>query len=261
MITERIRRGEKVIGAFVRLNDPQVIDVIASAGADYVVIDMEHAPLDLASVSHLVLAAGRKVHCVVRVPGYNFSGLYQLLDLGPDAVLFPHVETEREAVEIRRACLFPPEGKRPGLPSSLEAYRVQRSWSDLSVSSDERAEIWILIESVAGFDALAAILEGAKPDLVMLGMFDLALDAGLPVPNSDSWDPGLIAFAENAIKACEVADIPVSMTSQVPDAALPLLRRCGALFAGSDVGYVHAGMATAVQSHRQHMDLPREMTQ
>lgn len=246
-LSRRMHDGEKLVGAFVRMNDPQAIDALASAGLDFVIVDMEHGPIDLSSATSLVLAAGGRIGCVVRVPGKSSQQLPQILDLGPDAILFPHISSVDEAIKARSACRFPPLGTRAGLPSSLEAIRTHRSWAQLNAAPE--ANFWILIEDPEGFGALPDILTEASPDAVMLGMFDLALNARLPVPTSSSWDPRLIEFAEAAISACEDADVPACLTSQVPDAVQDLANRCSALFVGSDIGFIQAAAAKAAKSN------------
>ena len=250
MYIGRAHDGAPAAGAFVRLTDPQVVDVMASQGLDYVVIDMEHGPIDLSVAASLILAAGGRIGCVVRVPGSGWHGLTQILDLGPDAILFPHIRTADEAARARAECCFPPHGTRAALPTSLESLRLATSWSE-GDRTPSGSDTWMLLEDVGGFDSVRDIVNAGDPDVVMLGMVDLALDAGLPVPRPTAWHPDLIRFARKAIDACEAAGVPVCLTAPVPDDAQHLLDRCGAVFLGSDVGYISAGASRALSEHRE----------
>lgn len=47
MLKQRIRSGEAVVGSFVFLACPEMVEM-AFAGMDYVIIDTEHSPKDYA---------------------------------------------------------------------------------------------------------------------------------------------------------------------------------------------------------------------
>ena len=66
-----LMRGERLIGCWAGFADPYATEVLASAGFDWLVIDGEHAPNDLRSISaQLAMLAGRHSLPVVRRPGY-----------------------------------------------------------------------------------------------------------------------------------------------------------------------------------------------
>ncbi|MBU3914485.1 hypothetical protein KKA14_03035 [bacterium] len=46
MIKEKLKKGGSVLGTWCEIPSPMVVNVIAKAGLDFVIIDMEHGPMD-----------------------------------------------------------------------------------------------------------------------------------------------------------------------------------------------------------------------
>ena len=56
-ILEKCRAGTPAIGTITHLISPTAVECIAVAGMDYVMIDMEHSPVDMREVHACVTAA------------------------------------------------------------------------------------------------------------------------------------------------------------------------------------------------------------
>ena len=59
-IIEKAKKGEPSIGTFTQLKSSVVIDALAYTGLDYLVIDMEHAPLGTDEADELIAILGRR---------------------------------------------------------------------------------------------------------------------------------------------------------------------------------------------------------
>ena len=93
-ITGKMERGEPVIGVFVLLADASVSEIVGYSGCDFVWIDSEHGMMDRREIYHHVLAAQSAGACAfVRVPGVEYYQIKNTLDMGPDGVIFPFVNT------------------------------------------------------------------------------------------------------------------------------------------------------------------------
>ena len=55
-VRERLRRGEPTLGSFLGLGSPNVAEMMAHAGFDWLVIETEHNALDTAETQHMLMA-------------------------------------------------------------------------------------------------------------------------------------------------------------------------------------------------------------
>ena len=94
----RAAGGKPPIGTWISSASPIVAEAVGHAGFDWGVVDMEHAPLDLMGVVHLLQALGNtKMLGVVRLPWNDAVVVKRLLDAGATTLLFPFVQNAGEA--------------------------------------------------------------------------------------------------------------------------------------------------------------------
>ena len=107
-------RATKVpIGTWVMSASPIVAEAIGHAGFDWAVLDMEHTPLDLMDLVHLLQAVGNTPMVpLVRVPWNDTVNVKRVLDAGAHSLLFPFIQNAEEAKNAVAATRYPPEGVR-----------------------------------------------------------------------------------------------------------------------------------------------------
>ena len=105
------------LGTYVQTGDPAVVEVLAAAGFDYVVIDAEHSPLSMETIRNLIAAAeARGLAPLVRVKENRPALVMEPLDIGAAGVQVPQIETPEEASATVRAAMFHPLGQRGSNP-------------------------------------------------------------------------------------------------------------------------------------------------
>ena len=94
-----LRRGERQIGCWLTLNSPTATEMLAGAGFDWLLIDMEHSALSEGeAVTHLRAArSGGSAETLVRIPWNEPVVIKRLLDSGARSLLVPYVESVEEA--------------------------------------------------------------------------------------------------------------------------------------------------------------------
>lgn len=96
----RMEQGQRALGTFVFSPDPGHVEVVASAGFDLAVVDLEHAPLHIGDVANHVRAAqAAGLSCWVRVGHTQPSEIGRLLDAGVQGVILPHFGMDSQATE------------------------------------------------------------------------------------------------------------------------------------------------------------------
>jgi 2-dehydro-3-deoxyglucarate aldolase/4-hydroxy-2-oxoheptanedioate aldolase len=168
------------LGTVVNLTDSLVTEVLASAGVDFVWIDLEHSAMSLADVNHHIAAArGYGVAPFVRVPWNDAVRVKPILEMGPAGIVFPFVNSAAEAVEAVAACRYPPAGVRGFCPHRANDFGGQPLAEYLTTA---QREPWVVVQ-IEHVDAVAAIEEiCAVPgiDSLLVGPFDLSVSAGKP---------------------------------------------------------------------------------
>ena len=166
------------VGLFVGLANAYSMEILATAGFDWLLIDGEHAPNNPASVlAQLQAAAPYPVQLVVRPVNHDTALIKQYLDIGAQTLLVPMVESVSEAAALVRAIRYPPHGMR-GVGTSLA--RAAR-WSgvvDYALHANEEVCLIVQIESKQGLANLDAILMVEGVDGIFIGPADLAASMG-----------------------------------------------------------------------------------
>ena len=93
-----IKAGKPQIGLWSSLSSNYSVEVIAGAGFDWLLLDMEHSPNDLESLlAQMQAAAAYPSHPIVRVPWNDMVMIKRVLDAGAQTLLIPYVSTVEEA--------------------------------------------------------------------------------------------------------------------------------------------------------------------
>ena len=165
------------VGTWIMSASPLVAEGVGHAGYDWGVVDMEHTPLDLMEIIHLLQAlAGTPLVPVVRVPWNDTVTMKRVLDAGAPNVMVPNIRSAAEAREAVAWTRFPPEGLR-GVASSTRAGNYTRYKDFLGRANDEIGLV-LQIESREALDDLDAICRVPGVDAVFIGPSDLSAALG-----------------------------------------------------------------------------------
>jgi len=174
----KLRAGRPQIGMWITMASPYAAEVVAGAGFDWAVVDMEHAPNEIPSVmGQLAVLASHGVPALVRPDWNNPVKVKRILDIGAQGLVFPMVQSADEAARAVAACRYPPLGIR-GVSTSTRANNFGRTADYFDRVHAETA----IITQVETRAAIAAALDiGATEgvDGVFFGPSDIAADMGL----------------------------------------------------------------------------------
>lgn len=173
-----LHAGQRQVGFWLTLASPNATEVVAGAGFDWLLIDMEHAPNEVPLVvEHLRAAAvGGPAEPVVRVPWNEPVVVKRLLDCGVRSLMFPFVETADAARRAVASTRYPPAGIR-GFSGVSRATNFGRVRDYVGRCSDEICVI-VQIESPAALAAIPQIASVPGIDGVFIGPNDLAANMG-----------------------------------------------------------------------------------
>ncbi|MBP1727350.1 MAG: rhmA 1, partial [Deltaproteobacteria bacterium] len=81
-LKERLKGGETLVGTLVTLPSPEIAEIMALVGFDYVWIETEHAPTDFVRAQMMIQAVGGRCPCLVRIVENRESWIKKALDTG-----------------------------------------------------------------------------------------------------------------------------------------------------------------------------------
>lgn len=208
----RIRADAPLIGSFVSVAHPAVVEILAGAGFEFVCIDSEHGVFDPRDVEDMIRAGDAAgVPVLVRVPGVG-PEIGRALDSGAAGVIVPRVESAADAVACVAAVNYPPHGTRGAGPGRASGYG--RALGAYLGEANDLVACIVQIETQAGLDNLEEILAVDGVDLVFIGPGDLSVSLGVP---------GGTAPHEAAIlrihEAATARDIPTGIFTMTADDA------------------------------------------
>ena len=187
--TQSLAKGEKQVGLWVSLSSPFSAELIAHAGYDWALVDMEHAPNDYFSVlGQLQAFAASKTTAIVRPEWNDPVVVKRLLDLGAQGLLFPMIQNVEEAKKAVASTRYPPHGNR-GVSAATRATKFGRVTDYIDRVDDEMA-VLLQLETVAALDKAEEIgaVEGVSG--IFFGPADIAADMGKvgKTMDADVWD-------------------------------------------------------------------------
>ena len=174
----RVRAGETLVGALLRVPNEETVEMLAVAGLDFVLIDCEHGPDDVVELRrHLVAARLHGAEAIVRVGAYGEALALRALDAGAAGILAPHIDTPEQARAIVTACHYPPFGNR-GFATYSRA--GQYGTVDPREHQARGADTLVFAMPESPSAALAADEVFSVPGLdgYMIGVADLAASSG-----------------------------------------------------------------------------------
>lgn len=173
----RLDRGEAVIGVAITSTSLDMAALAAIAGFDFLWVEMEHSPLTLETLRHIVLTT-RALPAVpfARVPSQETWLAKRVLDAGVHGVIVPFASTRALASQAAEACRYPPVGRR-GSGAAL----ATSTWPDTSPyydSSDSNVVVVVMIEEACAVEEAEAIAAIDGVDVLFVGTSDLAFSLG-----------------------------------------------------------------------------------
>jgi 4-hydroxy-2-oxoheptanedioate aldolase len=215
----KLRAGEAVLGTFVHLNDPGVVEIAGAAGLDFVIIDTEHSAKDISVVENMVRASEAfGVASLVRVHANEEKVILRALETGTKGIVIPFIEEPEDVVRARAAMTYPPEGIRGTCTVTRAAHygAFRPQFDEHAARSNQELLLVGLIESKRGVENISEILESGL-DVAFLGRGDLASGLGVPGQSEHPLVHDAVDRVLNAVSATTSADQWCGIMPYYPD--------------------------------------------
>jgi len=247
-LKRKLREGRSAFGPFMMIPSAQSAEIVAGAGFDFCLFDMEHGGQNLETVEHCLRACELR-DCVglVRTPDGSPQTVSKVLDAGARGILVPHVKSAAEAAAAVSAMTFGPPGRRGINAVSRAANYGQCDYLEFFRESDEETLVMIQIEDREAVDELEAIAEVPGLDVIFCGPYDLSRSLR-QIGNPEH--PDVKSVVERIVDvAAAKADCVPGIYVGSPEGAAEWRDRGARLFAfGGDVGFLGQGAKAAAEA-------------
>ena len=213
---EWINSKKALLGPFVRITKPEVVEMLAMAGFDFGVVDLEHGgAANMNELYPLILAAENKgIKLLARTPGLNEMYIKWLLDLGIGGLQIPHIKTKADAEKAIEYSKFKPSGER-GLCRFVRAAEFSNIPKEEYIrSANERSVIILQIEGTEGAKNIEEIASVKGVDIIFVGPYDLSQSMGL---TGQIWHPDVAKEITRIIEICKSKGVATGIFTDTPD--------------------------------------------
>lgn len=178
-LKSRLQNRQTTIGSWITLGHPAIAEIMASAGFDWLTVDMEHSAITLHQAQQLIQVIELS-GCtpLVRVGENDPNLIKRVMDAGSHGVIVPQVNSMRDAENAVNSVKYPPAGTRgvglaraQGYGTEFEAYKT---WNDLE------SIVIVQIEHIDAVNDIDNILSVEGVDAFMIGPYDLSGSLGIP---------------------------------------------------------------------------------
>jgi len=215
---ERLKRGDVLIGTILSIPSPEVAEVLALAGFDWLFIDAEHGTIDFTDVQRILQIADDKCPCIVRTPSDDKIWIKKLLDAGSRGIIFPLVNSRKEAQRIVNLCKYPPEGTRSiGIG---RAHEYGFKFMEYVSTANQNIAIILQIEHTQAVRNIKSIVTVQGIDAIFIGPYDLSGSLG---KIGQVNDPEVKKEINIVKKACKEAGLPIGIFGVDAEAVKPFI--------------------------------------
>lgn len=236
------------LGVIATIPSVQMVQIMARAGLDWILIDMEHGAIS-AEMAHAMIAAtsGTPVVPLVRVADASSWQAKLPLDLGALGICFPMTTTRAAAEAAVRAVRYPPLGERcwgpfyapPRWGLSMQEYLLRADAEVMAIGT---------IEHVDALKSISEIVSTPGLDVAFIGPGDLATSMGL---SGQVDHPDVLAAIDTFEKSIRNSRVILGGVATTADRANDMIRRgYRALVVGFDWSLLQRGIQSAIQNIR-----------
>jgi 2-keto-3-deoxy-L-rhamnonate aldolase RhmA len=178
-LKKELRNANLTVGSWISMAHPAIAEMMAKAGFDWLVVDLEHSVITIREADELI----RIIDLCGSIPLVRLSSndpvqIKRVMDAGAHGIIIPMVNTAEEARKAVESVHYPPAGKRgvglaraQGYGSGFETYK---EWL-------RRESIVIVqVEHIKAVENLEAIMSVDGVDGFIVGPYDLSGSLGIP---------------------------------------------------------------------------------
>ena len=167
------------IGSWITIGHPAIAEIMASAGFDWLAVDLEHSVITLREAEDLIRVINLKgIVPFVRLSSNSPEQIKRVMDAGAHGVIAPMINSRIEAESLISAVKYPPVGCRSFGLARAQGYGA--SFNDYRAWEKNSVMVIVQIEHIDAVNNLESILTVDGVDAYFVGPYDLSGSLGIP---------------------------------------------------------------------------------
>jgi 2-dehydro-3-deoxyglucarate aldolase len=203
-LKNKLKTNSTTFGSWITIGHQSIVEILATAGFDWLVVDMEHGAISIEKVQELILAIqSKQISALVRVGANDDLLIKQVLDAGADGVIIPMVNSGMEADKAVKAVKYQPFGKRGVGLARAQNYGIgfdaYRRWLE------NDCVIIVQVEHKNSVKNIKDIISVDGIDGLIIGPYDLSASYGIP---GEFDNPKIVNAISEVERVCKNARFP-----------------------------------------------------
>jgi 2-dehydro-3-deoxyglucarate aldolase len=167
------------LGSWITLGHTAIAEIMAKAGFDWLVVDLEHSVISIDVAGDLIRTIDLcGVAPLVRLTSNDPDQIKRVMDAGAHGIVVPSVNSPAEAARAVAATRYAPHGSRGVGLGRAQGYGV--NFQDYLKWQSEGPVVIVMIEHKDAIEQLEQILTVPGVDGFLIGPYDLSCSLGIP---------------------------------------------------------------------------------
>lgn len=220
------------LGTWLMAAAPATAEALGYAGLDFLVVDMEHVPIEMSDLAGILRAIGcTPAQAVVRLAWNDQVLVKRALDAGAQTIMLPFVQNAEEARAAAAFAHYPPEGVR-GVAAIHRGSRFGQVSGYFAEANRQICTV-VQLETPEALANLAEIAAVPGIDALFVGPGDLSAAMG---HIGDMGHPDVQTALARAARECAALGKPVGIVGPNPEMVARFL----------DYGYSFAAVSSDI---------------
>ena len=251
-IRKRLKKKEVLIGTLISIPVPEVAEIMAEVGYDWLFVDTEHGSFNARGAQGILQAVDHRCPCVIRIPSNDEVWIKKALDIGAAGIIAPGVNSAEEAERVVRLCKYPPRGRRGVGTGRAHGYGLQ--FNEYVANANDEIAVILQAENTSAVKNIADIVRVADVDAILIGPYDLSASIG-KMGNIN--DAEVQAAISKITKTSQDAGVPLGIFAGSAESAKTYLQRGFTLVAiSTDCLHMAQGAGAALNEVKKFCNKP-----
>jgi 2-dehydro-3-deoxyglucarate aldolase len=251
-LKERLRTGQVTLGSWITLGHAAIGEIMAKAGFDWIVVDLEHSVITIDQAGDLIRVIDLcGVPPLVRLTSNHPDQIKRVMDAGAHGIVVPMTNSAADAERAVAAIRYAPRGSRGVGLARAQGYGVE--FREYFEWQSDSAVVIVQIEHVDALDQLDQILTVPGVDGFIIGPYDLSCSMGIP----GQFDhPDFVAALARILDAGCRLGVPSGLHIVEPDSerlAAAIDRGYRFIAYGVDIRLLDVGVRQGIKCFKDHL--------